>query len=340
MTMGKKARAVLQGTPFKRRLWLIGLVVISSLVLRGCFLRQATNFPGASFNRGTNAVWLGVEWVDQPHEADEFLDLIGELERQQVREVWVYTSYLKADGHFNPTYSNAFQFTQALGEARSEFNVQAWIGLPLGSVDLSDDAVRSQIVAFCVDLIEEEGFDGIHLDPEPILNDDREVLALLREVRKALGAGPILSIASRRIWPISPEAEWPLVGSVAWDARYYQEVADRVDQIAVMVYDSGLPLPFLYRYWTRFQVIEVSQALEGTGVELFFGVPTSEEWTLTHWPGAENMQSGLQGTVDGLNDAKTPPSVVTGVAIYPYWETDAAEWAVYRTLWLGQEDME
>jgi hypothetical protein len=27
---------------------------------------------------------------------------------------------------------------------------------------------------------------------------------------------------------------------------------------------------------------------------------------------------------------------VTGVAIYPYWETDAAEWSIYDKLWLGK----
>jgi hypothetical protein len=27
---------------------------------------------------------------------------------------------------------------------------------------------------------------------------------------------------------------------------------------------------------------------------------------------------------------------VTGVAIYPHWETDAAEWAEYDKLWLGR----
>jgi hypothetical protein len=83
-------------------------------------------------------------------------------------------------------------------------------------------------------------------------------------------------------------------------------------------------------------VVGISQALHGTGVELFFGVPTSEEKTATHRPEAENMASGLLGVIDGLNDAAARPSATTGVAIYPYWETDDAEWAAYDRLWLGR----
>jgi len=40
---------------------------------------------------------------------------------------------------------------------------------------------------------------------------------------------------------------------------------------------------------------------------------------------------------DGLNDAKARPEVVSGVAIYPYWEMDETEWEVYSSLWLGAE---
>jgi len=103
-----------------------------------------------------------------------------------------------------------------------------------------------------------------------------------------------------------------------------------------MTYDSAMPLPQLYRQWARFQVVEISRAVDGAGVDLVFGIPTSEERTWTHWPNAENMRSGLQGVIAGLNDAAARPAAVTGVAIYPYWETDAAEWATYEALWLGQ----
>lgn len=285
-------------------------------------------------------MWLGVEWVNEPHSPEEIAILADVLTKQQIRYVFVYTTYLKPDGQFNPTYAYATEFVQMLRPANPALNVQAWIGLPLAYVDLSDAVIRKEIVQLCIDLVQ-KGFDGIHLDPEPIYSNDSNVLALLDEVRDALGPGFTLSIATRRIWPIFPNVQWPIVGRVAWHASYYREVASRVDQIVVMTYDSAMPLACLYRHWTRFQVIEISRAVDGTGVQLFFGVPTSEEMTWTHWPWAENMSSGLKGVIDGLNDGGSRPTAVTGVAIYPYWETDEAEWRIYEGLWLGRlEDVE
>jgi hypothetical protein len=312
------------------------VLLLLAVVGRACVFRPATSYPGAHFNRGTNAAWLGVEWASEPHDAAEVAALAHDLDRHQIRTVFAYASYRKPDGRFNPTYSHAAKFVRALKAAQPGLNVQAWIGLPLQYVDLSDGAVRGEIAGFCAVLVREERFDGVHLDPEPVPSDDADVLALLDEVRNALGPEPTLSMATRRIWPILPDAPWPLVGQVAWSADYYRQVARRVDQIAVMTYDSAMPLATLYRLWMRFQVIEVSRAVDGTGAQLFFGVPTSEEETRTHRPGAENVTSGLHGLIVGLNDTETRPAAVTGVAIYPYWETDEAEWAIYRTLWLGQ----
>jgi len=214
--------------------------------------------------------------------------------------------------------------------------VQAWIGLPLDTMNLNNRAVRREVVDFCVDIVRNAGFDGVHVDPEPVKDGDRAVLSLLGELRQAFSPDTVLSIAGRRIWPIFPAIRWPLVGQWSWRTAYYQRVARHVDEIAVMVYDSAMPTSGLYRQWTKFQVIALSRALAYSDVRVFIGIPTSEEVTPTHKPGAENMRSGLRGTIDGLNDWAAWPDVITGVAIYPYWETDASEWQIYQNLWLGK----
>jgi len=263
-----------------------------------------------------------------------------------MRYVFVFASYLKSNGKFNPTHTHAAEFTSTLRTLYPDLNIQAWIGLPLthpwflgeghGHVDLSDAATRRKIATFCADLIRLGKFDGIHVDPEPVPSGDADLLKLLDEIRSAIGLNPSLSIATRRIQPIFSEFALPVTSRVAWSADYYQEVAKRVDQVAVMTYDSGLPLPQLYRQWVRFQVVEISQKLYEMNVDVFIGVPTSEEKTRTHRPRAENITSGLQGVIDGLNDVNARPSIVTGVAVYPYWDTEPTEWAVYEALWLGR----
>lgn len=330
-----------------RPFWVLTVLIILSLVAlgRACIFRPSTNFSGEHFNQGTNAIWLDVDWVMEPHRSDEVASLADELARREVRNVFVFVSYLKSDGDFNPTYSYAADFVRAIKAAQPHLNVQAWIGLPLtesglfpppGHVDLRDQVTRQRIVEFSAVMVGRVGFDGIHLDPEPIRSGNADVLALLEEIRDAIGPQSTRSMAGRRIRPFRLGLELPFTDTLAWHASYYREVAKRVDQVAVMTYDSYLPFPELYRQWVRFQVIEASQALDGLAVDLLVGVPTSEERTASHWPSAENLLSGLLGVTDGLNDLATRPSVVTGVAVYPHWETDADEWADYESLWLGR----
>lgn len=317
------------------------LIVVS----RHCTFRPATSLPGSHFNRATNAAWLDIDWVNEPKTQPEIVALANALHRRQIRDAYVYVSYLKDHGRFNPTYAHAAAFTRAFKAAQPEINVQAWLGLPLnhpwlfstgGYVDLGDAATRQYVATFSADLIRQGGFDGVHLDPEPIPSDDADVLVLLDAVRQAIGPDVILSISTRHIQPVFSDTRLPWIGQFLWRASYYREIARRVDQVALMTYDSHLPLPQLYRLWTRFQVIALTRALEGVEVDVFIGVPTSEEVTASHVPRAENMASGLQGTIDGLNDAASRPQVVTGVGIYPHWETDEAEWAVYESVWLGR----
>jgi hypothetical protein len=339
-----KSKFAFQSRLARRRLFSLMLVLaVLIAVLRGCFFRPASRFSGAHFNRGANAVWLGVEWVNEPHDEVEVVALADDLYRRQIHDVYVFVSYLKPHGEFNPTYAHAAEFVAAFKAVQPGLNVQAWIGLPLahsalfgsGYVNLGDPATRRRVATFCADVIQEAGFDGVHLDPEPVPTDDADLLVFLDEVNSAIGVDKTLSIAARRILPILSDVRLPLVEQLVWRTSYYREVARHVDQIAVMTYDSSLPLSLLYRQWVRFHVVEISRALDGTGVDLLFGVPASEERTSSHWPSAENVGSGLRGVVDGLNDAQARPGVVSGVALYPHWELDEAEWALYETLWLG-----
>lgn len=61
---------------YRRAVWLSLVIGGLGVVLRGCFFRPATTLPDAHFNRNTNAVWLGVEWVNEPHDQAE-IEVLG-----------------------------------------------------------------------------------------------------------------------------------------------------------------------------------------------------------------------------------------------------------------------
>lgn len=322
-----------------KRLAPIVLLLILLVLCRACMWRPSDHFGGQYFNRGQNAAWLSVDWVNLPKSDTEISTLSDDLTHRQITYIFVFTTYLQSDGTFNQSYAYATEFLTRFRVINPDLKLLAWIGVPLddadwGYVDLGDSETRQKLIDLCLELFE-LGFDGIHLDPEPINNNNRDVIQLLDNLHQALPNDEILSIATPRIAPIFPEISWPLDSLPMWTADYYQQVAQYVDQIVVMTYDSGMPTAWLYRHWVKFQVIEVTQALRDSDVEVLIGISTSAESTNTHHLRAEHMQSGLQGLINGLNDRSTVRSQFTGVAIYPYWETSQADWTVYEDLWLN-----
>ncbi len=293
-------------------------------VLRACVIRPGTDRPASAFNTDRNAVWLGIEWVNDAQTDAAIRALAAELRSNRIRDVFVYVSYLRRDGQFGRTFEKSENFLRLLKEVAPEVRVQAWIGVPLknlsgGYADLGDPSTRRAIADLCAELARERGFAGVHLDPEIIESGNQDFLRLLKEVHLRIDQGVILSVAAHA---------W-------WTPRYIREVAQVADQIAVMSYDSALPFAFLYTNWLRLVVVNWTRALDGWSGDLFISIPVSEEWSATHNLNSENVVSGLQGLRLGLNDLDARPNALTGIAIYPYWDMNAEKWQIYRRDWLG-----
>ncbi len=216
----------------------LGCVLL--VFLRGCALRPASRYLGSHFNHGKNGMWLGVEWVNEPHADAEFVGLANDLARRQIRYVFVYTSHLRTDtGAFNNSYAHAAEFLHSFKKAQPSLKVLAWLGLPMpslgGIVNLADAAIRQQIVTLSTYLVKTVGFDGIQLDPETVADGDQGLVKLLDESRSAIGSGKLLSLAAEKIQPLFPDQSigGPFVG---WSNTYYRQIAGHLDQIAVMTY--------------------------------------------------------------------------------------------------------
>src|SRR5205085_2558005 len=152
-----------------------------------------------------------------------------------LRYLFPFTTYMKADGSFNPTYAYAAAFIAHFHHTNRETALLAWIGLPTQQVDLADQHTRATIVTSLVRLIRESGFDGIHLDAEPLPSGDLHYLRLLEELRASLGPDRLLSVAGLP-WRSSVEEKVTRFAGYRWSTTYYQSVASRVDQIIVMAY--------------------------------------------------------------------------------------------------------
>jgi hypothetical protein len=207
------------------------------------------------------------------------------------------------------------------------FRVIPWIGGVRGvqcSPDLS--RWRTNFVSSVVDLLRNHPrFAGVHLNIEPMPTGDPDFLTLLDELRQAIPAGKIISVAA---YP--PPTRWHPFPDVHWDEPYFRQVARRVDQLVPMMYDTAVMLPKIYRHlmstWT-------SEVLSWSGdTQVLLGVPVYDDAGAGyHFPHVENLENALSGIHAGLSKQKDIPKNYAGVAIYCEWEMDRQEWRCFRS---------
>jgi Glycosyl hydrolases family 18 len=330
---------------------LVALVVLLSIVgLTFARLNATvTSYPGSYFNQGKNAVWLEHTWVGDLHSSKDFDALANQLEREQIRYVYAHVGPMRSDGSIPDSLApQAAALTEQLHARLPNVQVLAWIGqLEVASgqpenetVNIADSQVRAGIVQTAVRFVRDFGFDGVHYDIEPITNNNSHYLDLLSETRSALPTGAMLSISAQKWAPNAHIADWAHdVGKAGawWTSYYFSRVAEYVDQLVVMAYNTAMPTASLYSLAMKQETANILDAVRTAHhvPQVLMGVPTYSGSDFWYHDSAENMSSGLEGVTTGLNsNRETSPFV--GVAIYRLATTSQAEWKDYERIWLGK----
>jgi hypothetical protein len=221
-----------------------------------------------------------------------------------------------------------------------EMKVLPWVGglrvgyrrQRAGTMRLDDLGQRQRIVAECRGLVD-EGFDGVHVNIEPVNDGNVDFLALLRALRNAVGTDRVLSISAIRPGPFA----LPMAPNFLWSPDYYARVAALVDQIVIMAYDTAIPTPALYRRYVAWAATSVTNTLADSRIRarVLMGVPTYDETGMMHRGHVETPENALLGIVAGLRGLGAG-GTFEGVALYAGWTTDDAEWATYERIWRGR----
>ena len=161
---------------------------------------------------------------------------------------------------------------------------------------------------------------GVQINIEPLPGGDADLLRLLDELRPVV-AKKTLSVAA---YP--PPTRWHRFPDVHWRLVYINRVARHCDQLAVMMYDTAIPLEKFYvklmTDWTH----ELVGAVRPTGCELLLGIPAYEDAGVGyHHPHVENISSALRG-ISGSDRLDR----IGGIAIYCEWEMSDAKWQHWR----------
>jgi Glycosyl hydrolases family 18 len=338
---------------YRRRILMIFLIAI---VLCGSVTGEllwwhatatATTYPGSHFNRAKNAIWIAHTWVGDYHTDDEYITLCDRLIREQILYVYVHVGPLDSDGTIPLARAYyADRFVQFVNSYAPQLLFYAWVGQIYGprtdQIDLEQPQVREQVALTSAHFVTQIGFYGVHYDIEPVPNNDNHFLDLLDATRRIIGVNSHISVATPNWIPLARAADGiELVTgreNVWWTTYYYLKVSQYVDQIVVMLYNTGMPTAPMYQMLVEQETAHILRAVErgSASAEVVIGIPTFVAQSRAFHSSAENMRTGLNGVISGLNYG-TYHTAFAGVAIYPEWLTTANDWATYDHLWLGKD---
>ena len=301
--------------------------------------------PGLSVTDGRddrerNAMWLQHGWigadswfVENEREwkkplfrSDEKVkQLAAQCAAAHITDIYPHLASTQLDGSIMPV--DDAQLKRLLNGAPN-LRVLPWIGgVKDADITLDLPARRQKFLDSTAALLRKyPRLAGVHLNVEPWPSGDVAMLGLLDDLRAILPPGKILSVAA---YP--PPSRLHPFPEVHWEKAYFRQVAARCDQMAVMVYDTSLRDPKMFEWLAANWNTQILQWTKPDGPQILIGVPTyADEGVGYHHPRAENLTTGLRSLHRALSRFEKLPANYQGAAIYSEWETDAAEWRIWR----------
>jgi len=281
-----------------------------------------------------NAIWIGHGWLGNDawfarngRDPAEFRSeakisaLLRKLADNRIMTVYPHLCPARFDGRI-AAYDDA-QVERFLDFAEKyRIKVIPWIGGVLGESARPDDERwrRNFVVSVGELLTGHPRLAGVQINIEPLPGGSADLLRLLDELR------PVMERKTLSVAAYPPPTRWHRFPDLHWRLAYLNRVARHCDQLAVMMYDTAIPLEKFYiklmTAWTR----QLVGAVCPTGCELLLGIPAYEDAGVGyHHPRVENIGSALRGiSASGRLDR------IGGIAIYCEWEMTDAKWQRWR----------
>lgn len=316
----------------------------------GLRAEYAGNPAAAGRSRGHDAVWLGHAWIDGRRGAADLEQLRSRVAGSGIRDLYVHAGPLADDGTLDPAlYPGAARFIAGVHQVLPGVRVQAWLGDVVAGggkpgMRLTDPSVRRSVLASCAQILD-AGFEGVDLDLEPVPSGDGAYLSVLDALHDLTeGRGVPLSAAVPQIDPLPglhTIAHLPWSHPKWWSQAYFGQVARRVDQVAVMAYDTAMPTAALFGGYVAQQTALALQVTPAT-TELQIGLPAYHTGNMGHHAYAETVAAAVRGAKVSLA-RHDPHRRSFGLALYVDFGGTAQggstvgatpdDWAAYRRGW-------
>lgn len=273
------------------------------------------------------AIWMEHTWSQEKHPDGIIREMAQNLKHYNITDAYFHVGPLNKDGIIElEKYERARALVAQVKKYHPNIKLYAWFSQITynddGPFDIKNEMTRQNMVQTTESFID-MGFDGVHLDLEPIYTDDVYYLNLLNHIHYAtFQRGKILSVSAMRPaqtrlieWVYKAFTKYPGY----WSKKYFTSVSEQVDHMVVQTFDSRLHTPALYgrlvKWITKWTGRNIS-------AKVFIGISTSDRFTRSHNPIAENIKAGLKGYNIGKNKLTIEQQNNIGLAIYGEWTTD------------------
>jgi hypothetical protein len=261
-------------------------------------------------------------------ERDEF---IAKLHRYRIRDVYIHAGPVRPDGTIDDIPG---PFFAGLKKLTPGIRYLPWIGGLVHRLPFDSAAWRGKFIA-TLGALRTAGFEGVHLDMEPLRSFHPGYLDLLREINEAFEGDFFVSHATRRLTP--SEFPLPVLVNHYWSSVFYRACMKQCDQTVLMGYDSCIRLRKLYRSYMQYQtgrLLDLAETVPGHRVMI--GIPSYEDVPAFSDPEVENIANAVKGVRAALEMRRSGSEAFDGVAVYACWTTDSTEWRDYEVHWLGR----
>ena len=299
--------------------------ILIVFVVAGFFLAHQASGPAASWatSSGHDGLWLGPGSVADVAGRSR---LAARIRASGVADVYVPAGPVSASGEVTPLPGTA-SFVSWFRRTFPHVQVCAWLTgtVGRGHLDLDDGATQQALVASARSLLR-AGFTGISYDLAPVASGDAGLLAVLDQTRALHPA--VLSVDTPKLEPLTGmglSAALIMRHPVFWTSAYLGQVASRVSQVAVLGFDTGMPLSSWYSGYVK---RETSVALHA--------VPASVGLVIAA-PANGGSDESVAATIHGARVALTATGrrqALFGVGLYTAGTATASDWAAYQADWV------
>jgi hypothetical protein len=290
----------------------------------------------AGYDTGTNGIWIGHQWytgfnvrTGAPVSVSERDELIKKLYRYGIRDVFIHAGPVNPDGSIDDMPGVFFADLRKLTPG---IRYIPWIGGNAHHLPLENRHWRGAFIE-TLGALSAAGFDGVHLDIEPLSSFHQGYLELLGELREVFEEGFFISHATRRL--SLTDFPLPVISKFSWSLKFYKACMEHTDQTVLMGYDTCIKFKKLYRAYIRFQTERLLECADTVpGHRVMIGIPSYEDVPKLSDPKVENVQNAVLGVRAALENRTDREHPFDGVAVYACWTTDSTEWNAYEVYWM------